>query len=52
MSGETRQTGVPPSEPSPDPLDRPAAQWLADVPWEGPGLDPDTLGAARFLERL
>ena len=52
MSGETRETGAPPSEREPDPLDRPASRWLAEVRWEGVGLDPDLLRATQFLERL
>ncbi len=59
---KTRETGASDSaarHPRPtrglgplDPLARPASAFLAELPWEGPVLDPDGLEAAVFLARL
>ena len=38
--------------PAHDELARPAAEFLARVPWEGAPPDPDRVDAATFLEWL
>lgn len=37
---------------SPEDLARPAAELLADVPWQGMSPDPDVLDAATYLAWL
>jgi hypothetical protein len=43
---------TPRAEAEEDALARPAAAYLAAVPWEGPSPDPDALDAATFLAWL